>query len=57
MTGPVEVRANLSTAPMPVTGRVIAVFGVDGSPADLTELPPDAVALIDSSASNAATQQ
>ena len=57
MTGPVEVRANLSNAPMPVTGRVIAVFGVDGSPADFTELPPDAVALIDSSASNAATQQ
>lgn len=55
MTGPVEVRANLSTEPMPVTGDVIAVFGVDGSPGDVLELPPDSVALIDSSADNAVT--
>lgn len=55
MTGPVEVRANLSDAPMPITTEVIAVFGVKGSTTALTELPPDAVALIDSVATARST--
>lgn len=57
MTGPVEVHANLSVDPMPLAGRVIAVFGADNSPAPLTELPPDAVALIDSAATREATRE